>query len=115
MDCTIRVWSPKSGLEKLKLDGHKFHQDSVICFTQHPSSKKKILISGATDCTVCLSSYETGVVFRKTEAFAAPVNSVSISDQWNVFMVSTLDGELATFDLDTFKEVSRTKEEVRFF
>ena len=111
IDATIRLWSPKTQSEKLRINQHPFHKDGVVCFILHPDEKKKVVLSGSMDHTVCLSSYESGKTFNKTNPFEAPVNAVSIAAQWNVFMVSTLDGWLKTFDLDSFNELSAFKED----
>jgi WD40 repeat protein len=111
MDSTIRVWSPKTQLEKVRIDQFPFHTDGVVCFVVHPDENKKLVLSGSMDMTVCISNYETGKTYNKTPPFEAPVQAVSIALTWNIFMVGTTDGWLKSFDLDSFKELSAVRED----
>lgn len=112
MDSSLRTWSPKSGIEKARIEGHKFHTEGIICFTLRPDPKKKIVITGGVDGTVCISSYDSGKVHQRTEPLSAPINAISICEQWKVFLASTLEGELVTYDLDSSEEIAKSKEDV---
>lgn len=109
LDRTVRVFKPKTGEEQCRLEGHKFHQDGVLCFRQHHT--RKMIITGGMDNTCCMSNYETGEIYQRTEKLSSPINSVCMAEVFNCFMVTTLDGYITLLDFDSLKKVFETKED----
>lgn len=111
LDKSLRVWAPKTAEQMLKMEGYNFHQDGILCFVQHPS--QKLVISGSMDNICCLSNYETGEIYKKTEKLSNPINSLAISEAFKSFLISTLDGYLCLIDFSTFKTIFEIKIDVR--
>ena len=77
LDATFRVWSPKEGEEKIRIEGYHYHQDAILSFWLVPNSQN--VLTTSADGTVALASIETGNIFQKTEPLGSPINSLAIS------------------------------------
>jgi WD40 repeat protein len=62
MDCTLRVWDPRSGASTFTVQGHPYHEGPLTCLAVSPdgavvltgsedkTARVVLLVRGAIDC-----------------------------------------------------------------
>lgn len=104
-DKTIKLWSPKDAecITTIKNGASKlpFHDGEIMCMVLHP--KSPVLMSGASDGTVCGANYTSGESFGRIGQHSDSVESVALSEELNIGVSGGIDSQLFIYDLKSLQ------------
>lgn len=74
----MRLWRVSDNSCTAVLEGTRFHSDSVSAFDMF--SKTQIIVTGGDDRSICISNYNNGKTYKKTQEIG-DIQSVAVADK----------------------------------
>lgn len=75
---TVKIWQVSNNSCLHSLEGKIFHSEAVVCFDMF--AKNKLIFTGGDDRVVCISNYDSGNIYKKTEELG-DVQSIACAER----------------------------------
>ena len=76
-DGILRNWSVVNGKEKTIIKGRLFHEGEILSMSL--KGDRQLALTGGSDGHYCLSGYEDGKIFYKSEELSGPIEGSSFA------------------------------------
>lgn len=105
LDCSLRVWNPRSGECATSTSGFGFHSAPLTCLDCHATDA--LVASGSEDGSAKLVSSVTGKVAVSLAGHSDSVECIRFCDVLPYAATGSVDGTLIVWDVQTASERQR--------